>query len=151
MSSLAFDKEGRPFQFSPKLGGLGVRRFRNPGGRGTCEVVYDEDGDPLFVEPDCDVAELRTAVGNVPGLYRLDQYDEDGNEIDNAQAAYVAIDPPRNSGSADPLMIVRDLALGHADVAKTLADRNAGMMQAATENMRVTGGARSARERGEGR
>jgi hypothetical protein len=144
MSQLAFDKDGQPFQFSPRLHTLSVRRFRNPGGRGTCEVVRDEDGDPLHVPGDCVLGEFRSAVGYVAGLYRLDQHDVNGLEIPDAAAAYVAIDPPRNgllSGSADPLVVVRDLAHAHADVAKTLASTNAGMMQAATENMRVSIGA----------
>ncbi len=144
MSQLAFDKDGQPFQFSPRLHTLSVRRFRNPGGRGTCEVVRDEDGDPLHVPGDSALGEFRAAVAYVPGLYRLDQHDESGLEIADAPAAYVVIDPPRNgllSGSADPLVVVRDLAHAHADVAKTLASTNAGMMQAATENMRVSVGA----------
>ncbi len=144
MSQLAFDKDGQPFQFSPRLHTLSVRRFRNPGGRGTCEVVRDEDGDPLHVPGDSALGEFRAAVAYVPGLYRLDQHDEGGLEIPDAPAAYVVIDPPRNgllSGSADPLVVVRDLAHAHADVAKTLASTNAGMVQAATENMRVSIGA----------
>ncbi len=144
MSQLAFDKDGQPFQFSPQLHTLSVRRFRNPGGRGTCEVVRDEDGDPLHVPGDSTLGEFRAAVGYVSGLYRLDQHDEGGDEIPDAPPAYVVIDPPRNgllSGSADPLVVVRDLAHAHADVAKTLASTNAGMMQAATENMRVSIGA----------
>ncbi len=113
MSQLAFDKDGQPFQFSPRLHTLSVRRFRNPGGRGTCEVVRDEDGDPLHVPGDSALGEFRAAVAYVPGLYRLDQHDEGGLEIPDAPAAYVVIDPPRNgllSGSADPLVVVRDLA-----------------------------------------
>lgn len=144
MSQLAFDKDGQPFQFSPQLHTLSVRRFRNPGGRGTCEVVRDEDGDPLHVPGDSTLGEFRAAVGYVSGLYRLDQHDESGDEIPDVPPAYVVIDPPRNgllSGSADPLVVVRDLAHAHADVAKTLASTNAGMMQAATENMRVSIGA----------
>ncbi len=144
MSQLAFDKDGQPFPFSPRLHTLSVRRFRNPGGRGTCEVVRDEDGDPLHVDADCTLAELRGAVGHVPGVYRLDQHDEDGNALPDTPAAYAAIDPARNGllpGSADPLVVVRDLAHAHADVARTLANTNAGMMSAATENMRVSIGA----------
>lgn len=144
MSQLAFDKDGQPFQFSPRLRTLSVRRFRNPGGRGTCEVVRDDDGDPLHVPGDSTLGEFRVAVAYVPGLYRLDQHDDGGLEIPDAPAAYVVIDPPRTgllSGCADPLVVVRDLAHAHADVAKTLAGTNAGMMQAATENMRVSIGA----------
>jgi len=149
MALRPFDKEGRSFSFLPQTRLLMVRRFRNPGGRGTCEVVYDDDGDVLLVDVDATaIPELRQAVGYVAGLYRLDQCDEDGNEIDGAPAAYVSIDAPRNATSAtgtDPLSIVRDLAQTNAEVSKTFADKAAGMMEAVVECVRVVGGMPSKR------
>jgi len=144
-SSLAFDKEGRPFEFLETTHSLGVRRFRNPGGRGTCEVVFDDEGDPVHVDPASTVPEFRRAVGHVHGLYRLDQYDEEGDAITGAPAAYITIDPPRNgtpASSTDPLTIVRDIAQINGDVTKTFADKAAGMMDAVTACMRaaVVGG-----------
>ena len=140
MHPLAFDKEGRPFAFSPLTRSLLVRRFRKPGERGTCEALFDEDGEPLQVAVDTTVLEFRAVVNYVAALYRLDQLDEHGNEVDKSAPAYISIDPSRNagmSGSADPLLVVRDMAQFNAEVTKTIATSAAGMMNAATENMRV--------------
>src|SRR5262249_49115044 len=110
-----------------------VRFFRNPGGRGTCVAVLDDDSNPLYIDAEADYLELRKAVGNEPGLYRLDQCDEDGNEIDGATAAYISISSPRNaagiSDEVNPLAIVRDLASINAEVSKTMADRFAAVME----------------------
>ncbi len=78
MSSLAFDKQGKPFAWHKRTAKLRVRLFRNPSARGTCCQVLDGAGVPLFVDADIDYTEFRRAVGGVPGLYRLDQCDEDG-------------------------------------------------------------------------
>jgi hypothetical protein len=133
MSTLAFDKHGKPFTFAHITRKLLVRFFRNPGGRGTCVAVLDDDGEQLYVDVDADYLELRKAVGNAPGLYRLDQCDEDGNEIDDVPAAYVSISSPRNaagvSDDVNPLAIVRDLASINAEVSKTMADRFAAVME----------------------
>jgi len=140
MHPLAFDKDGQRFSFLPQAVALLVRRWRNPGGRGTCEQVFDEDGNPLKIPVPSTVSELRDGVAYVAGLYRLDQLGEDGEIIVGAPPAYVAIDPTRNaglSGGADPLLVVRDMAQFNADVTKTIANSAAGMMNAATENMRA--------------
>ncbi len=100
MSSLAFDKQGKPFTFHRKTKQLLVRLFRNPSARGTCCQVLDAAGQPLHIDPETDYMEFRKAVGQVPGLYRLDQCDEDGNELEDAQAAYVSIDVARNAQTA---------------------------------------------------
>ena len=47
MSELAFDKEGEPIELHEDCEVLRVRRFRNPGMRGTCETVREDDGAPL--------------------------------------------------------------------------------------------------------
>ena len=145
MSELAFDKEGNPFKFSRRTSKLRVRRFRNPGRRGTCETVLDPSGEQLYLEPEAEFIEFRTAVGNVPGLYRLDQCDEDGNPIEDAPPAYVSIASSRNAspiGDADPRdAIIRDLAQINADVSRTIAERFATVMQAAAEILRAADGA----------
>src|SRR5687768_4458338 len=99
MSSLAFDKQGKPFAFQPQTRKLLVRLFRNPAKRGTCCAVLDADGEQLYLDVDADYQDLRRSVGNVPGLYRLDQCDESGTEIAGAQAAYVSIESTRNLAS----------------------------------------------------
>jgi len=144
MSPLAFDKQGKPFAFQRRTKKLRVRLFRNPSARGTCCQVLDIDGQPLYVDPETDYAEFRKAVGQVPGLYRLDQCDEDGNELDDAQAAYVSIDVARNaqtgdggSGDVNPLVIIQQMAAIQADVMKTMAAQQAALMAATAEILRA--------------
>ncbi len=99
MSPLAFDKQGKPFAWHQRTAKLRVRLFRNPAARGTCCQVLDAAGSPLFVDAGIEYAEFRRITGNVPGLYRLDQCDEDGVDIDGAPAGYLTIEPLRNGGA----------------------------------------------------
>ena len=144
MSSLAFDKQGKPFAFQRRTKQLLVRLFRNPSARGTCCQVLDADGEPLRIDPETDYIEFRKAVGQVPGLYRLDQCDEDGNELGDAQAAYVSIDVARNAQSADggagdvsPLIIIQQMAATQAEVMKAMAAQSGALMAAAAEILRA--------------
>ena len=84
MSPLAFDKQGKPFAWHTRTAKLRVRLFRTPSSRGTCSQVLDSAGNPQFVDASIEYPEFRRVVGNVPGLYRLDQCDEDGVEIEGA-------------------------------------------------------------------
>lgn len=144
MSSLAFDKQGKPFTFHRKTKQLLVRLFRNPSARGTCCQVLDAAGQPLHIDPETDYMEFRKAVGQVPGLYRLDQCDEDGNELEDAQAAYVSIDVARNAQTADggtgdvsPLIIIQQMAATQAEVMKAMAAQHGALMAAAAEILRA--------------
>jgi hypothetical protein len=144
MSPLAFDKQGKPFTFQRRTKKLLVRLFRNPSARGTCCQVLGGDGQALYVDPETDYAEFRRAVGQVPGLYRLDQCDEDGNELDDAQPAYVSIDVARNAqhvdaggGEVNPLVIIQQMAAIQADVMKTMAAQQAALMAATAEILRA--------------
>lgn len=142
--SLAFDKQGKPFAFARRAKKLLVRLFRNPGARGTCSQVLGADGQPLYVETDTDYMEFRRAVNHVPGLYRLDQCDDDGNELEDTQAAYVSIDLPRNgvngdagNGDISPLVIIQQMAATQADVMKAMAAQQAALMAATAEILRA--------------
>jgi hypothetical protein len=144
MSPLAFDKQGKPFAFQRRTKKLLVRMFRNPSARGTCCQVLSDDGLALYIDPDTDYLEFRQAVGHVPGLYRLDQCDEDGNELDDAQPAYVSIDVARNaqradtsSGDVNPLLIIQQMAAIQADVMKTMAANQAALLAATAEILRA--------------
>jgi len=144
MSPLAFDKQGKPFTFDTRTEQLLVRVFRNPGMRGTCCQVFDPDGQPLYVDPEIDHPAFRKEVGNAPGLYRLDQCDENGNQIEGAPAAYVSIAAPRNASATDPassevspLVIIQQMAAIQADVMKTMAQQQAALMAATAEIMRA--------------
>jgi len=147
MSSLAFDKQGKPFSFQRRTKKLLVRLFRNPSARGTCCQVMNAEGQPLYVDPETDYMEFRKAVGHVPGLYRLDQCDENGVELDDAQPAYVAIDTARNAsasgaegcgaGDVNPLVIIEHLVAIQADAMKTMAAQHAAVMAATAEILRA--------------
>ena len=142
MSPLAFDKQGKPFSWHPRTRKLLVRLFRNPSARGTCCQVLDAEGEPLYVDAETDYVTFRKEVGNVPGLYRLDQCDEDGIELRDAQPAYVAIEVTRNAslvGDApvDPLVIIEQMFAIHADVMKTMAAQQANIMAASAEILRA--------------
>ena len=142
MSPLAFDKQGKPFAWHRRTRKLLVRMFRNPAARGTCCQVLDADGNPLYIDAETEYGEFRKAVGNVPGLYRLDQSDDDGVEIDEAQPAYVSIDLTRNAslagdGDVDPLVIIEHMFAIHADVMKTMAMQQASIMAASAEILRA--------------
>jgi hypothetical protein len=141
MSELAFDREGTPFRFSRRTRKLRPRRWKNAGQRGTCAAVLDPDGEPLLIDADAEYAEFRSAVGNVPGFYRLDQCDEDGTPIEEVPPAYVTIESARNvapNGDADPRdAIIRDLAQINADVTRTIAERFGNVMQACADILRA--------------
>lgn len=146
MSPLAFDKQGKPFTWHKRTAKLRVRLFRNPSARGTCCQVLDGVGAPLYVEADIDYAEFRRAVGGVPGLYRLDQCDEDGVELEDAAPAYVSIEQLRNAGASvegsiatDPsaLLIIERLVALHTDVMKTMTSQHAAILASSAEVMRA--------------
>lgn len=146
MSSLAFDKQGKPFAWHKRTTKLRVRLFRNPSARGTCCQVLDGAGAPLFVDADIDYTEFRRVVSGVPGLYRLDQCDEDGVEIGDAPPAYVSIEQLRNAGvgveaaqvgEVSPLLIIERLVALQSDVMKTMATQHAAILASSAEIMRA--------------
>ncbi len=150
-SPLAFDKQGNAFDLHRRTRQLRVRLFRNPSARGTCSHVLDADGSPLYIDADTEYPVFRQLVGNVPGLYRLDQCDDDGTEVADAPAAYITIDPPRNAqslGSANDdvsaLAVIREMATVQREMAaiqgqalKALADNHALILASAAEVMRA--------------
>lgn len=144
MSSLAFDKQAKPFTFHKRTKLLRVRLFRNPRARGTCSQVLDDDGEPLYIDVETDYPEFRQIIGNVPGLYRLDQCDDDGNEIGDEPPAYVTVDPPRNaqqydanSGDVNPLTIIREMAAIQGEALKALSAHQAQILASTAEIMRA--------------
>lgn len=157
MSPLAFDKQGKPFSWHQRTAKLRVRLFRNPAARGTCCQVLDASGSPLFVDAGIEYAEFRRITGNVPGLYRLDQCDEDCVDIEGAPAGYLTIEPLRNGGaltsfteSGSPLdvnalaIIERFLAVherifaSQADVMKQMTSQSGVMMNANSAAMHAS-------------
>jgi hypothetical protein len=146
MSELAFDANGEPIQFPADAEELRVRRFRNPGMRGACEVVHDRDGAPLYVPVDSSYVELRRMVDNAPGRYRLDPVDAARRVIANALPAYITIsEAPRNANAANQNdereCVIRELARANADMCKTMAEKFASVMEAAAGLLRAADGA----------
>lgn len=143
MHPLAFDKQGKPFSFDRRTRQLLTRLFRNPAARGTCSQVFDDAGEPLYVDADAEVLEFRSLVHHVPGLYRLDQCDDDGVPIEGAPPAYVSIEMTRNAafggggGDVNPLAIIERLVAIQADVMKTMAAQQASLLSATAEVMRA--------------
>jgi hypothetical protein len=146
MSELAFDADGEPITFPAHAEELRVRRFRNPGMRGACAVVHDQDGAPLYVPVDTGYLEFRKLVDGAPGLYRLDPCDANRGVIAESTPAYVSISqpPPRsasNDAADDRDAVIRELASANADMVRTIADRFANVMQAAADLLRAADGA----------
>ena len=146
MSELAFDANGDPITFPAEAEELRVRRFRNPGMRGACEVVHDRDGSPLYVAVDAGYVEFRKVVDGVPGRYRLDPVDASRRVIANSTPAYITITEAARSAATTTASderdsVIRELARANADMTKTIADRFASVMQAAADLLRAADGA----------
>jgi hypothetical protein len=144
MSELAFDANGEPFDLPATAAYWRVRRFRNIGARGGPEVVFGRDGSPLILPIDTDLAEFRAQTEGVPGRYRLDPLDERQRPVGGLPAAYLQIsEPPRGPASAgeEHSAVIRELARANADMAKTIADKFAAVMQSAADLLRAADGA----------
>lgn len=71
-------------------------------------MVWGRNG-PVRIDIDATMAQLRSAVNNEPGKYRLYQCDEHAKEIEGATAAHVRVVPdPTWSGSSGPLSVIDD-------------------------------------------
>lgn len=89
MSTLCYSYRGEPFVPPPAATSWRVRRLRE-GQRGQLDVVRDDAGQPVVLPIAATYEQLRAAVGQVPGRYRLDMLDEHGQVIDG-DAAYVTV------------------------------------------------------------
>jgi hypothetical protein len=99
MSELAFDEDGQHFQVPATVTRWRIRRFNNPGRPGGAQVVYGDDGRPLFLDVDTSAEEFRETVGGIPGRYRLDGIDVHGHVVDGVPPAYLMINGPTANGS----------------------------------------------------
>jgi hypothetical protein len=113
MSELAFNINGERFDLPESASYWRVRRFK-ASGRGTPEVVYADDGLPLIIPVETEIAEFRKLVHGVHGRYRLDPVNDNHKTCDEGQAAYLQLndEPPmaatvaggsRNDGGDDLL------------------------------------------------
>ena len=153
MSELAFDEDGQHFQVPESVVRWRTRRFNNPGKPGGAQVVYGDDGLPLFLEVECTAEEFREAVGNIPGRYRLDGVDVRGRSVDGVPPAYLMINGPTTASggaaynaatppSATPLeYALVEMARANSDAIKTMADKFAGICDSVANVVRAADGA----------
>jgi hypothetical protein len=100
MSQLAYDEDGQHFQVKETVRRWRIRRFNNPGKPGGAQVVYGDDGLPLFLDVEANPEEFREAVGGVPGRYRFDGVDVHGRLVDGVPPAYLMINGPTTTSGA---------------------------------------------------
>jgi len=155
---LARGVDGEPFTVPPDASSWRVRRFRNPGQRGACELVYGDDAAPLEIAIDTPIGEFREIVGNRAGRYRLDAIDFDGVNVPKVVPAYLQIEnaeaarashAPTVATPADPMLEImremmattRDLARTNAELARTVIERFPAMIDSAAALVRAADGA----------
>jgi hypothetical protein len=152
MSELAFDEDGQHFQVPATVGRWRTRRFNNPGRPGGAQVVYGEDGTPLFLDVETTAESFREAVGGVPGRYRLDGVDAQGRLVDGVPPAYLMINGSATAtastsvGAAPPMgtaleYAVVELARANRDAVTSMADRFSGVCDALANVVRAVDGA----------
>jgi hypothetical protein len=100
MSELAYDENGQHFQVSATAARWRTRRFNNPGKPGGAQVVYGDDGLPLYLDIEATSEEFRDAVGGIPARYRLDAVDANGRPVDGMPPAYLVINGPATASGA---------------------------------------------------
>ncbi|MCA9676562.1 MAG: hypothetical protein KC464_16135 [Myxococcales bacterium] len=117
-------------------------------------VTDKETGAPVVLPIDASYVEFREAVDAQPGRYRLDPLDERRKVVPSVAAAYLTLnDAPRNSnaaadGESGEVSMMREmmrwnteLSRMQLDLARGIAERFSGVMQAAAELIRAADGA----------
>lgn len=145
MSELAFTQNGDCFDVPATVTGWRVRRLKP---RGAPELVYGRDGRPLTVPIECEMEDLRAAVGTF-GKYRLDPVDDSGRVIEGVPAAYVQVvkaekpadDPSMAAPNGERDSVLREALRANTELAKAVVDRFPEMMHAAAELLRAADGA----------
>lgn len=151
MSELAFNLNGERFELPATAAYWRVRRMRDVP-RGGPEVVFGRDGLPLVIPVDTGTEEFRRIVDEVSGKYRLDPLDDCQQPVPDAAAAYVYVAKGERNNAApaqsadgprlDPRdELLREVIRTNADVAKTMADKFAGVMEAAAVLLKAADGA----------
>lgn len=144
MSELAFNANGDSFEIPAAVTGWRVRRMKP---RGAPELVYGRDGRPLTVPIECEMDDLRAAVGTL-GRYRLDPVDDNGRVIEGVPAAYVQVVKAERTADETPApvqgesdSVLREALRANTELAKAVVDRFPEMMHAAAELLRAADGA----------
>lgn len=140
-SELAYDEHGKRFAVPAHVAGWRVRRFNKPGKRGGCEIVYDnEEHTPLILDVEAGGSDFRSAVNSIPGRYRLDGVDEEGEVLRDVPPAYLVIsdakpasrgdEPPATTSSVE-WALVEAVRANSASVA-TMSSSMSSLVQAAS-------------------
>jgi hypothetical protein len=148
MSELAFNINGERFDLPESASYWRVRRFK-ASGRGTPEVVYADDGLPLIIPVETEIAEFRKLVHGVHGRYRLDPVDDNHKSCDEGQAAYLQLNDElpttatvaagsRSDGSDD---LLREIVRANFEMVKNIADKFATVMDSTATLLRAADGA----------
>lgn len=87
MSELAFNINGEAFEVPADASGWRVRKMR---AKGSPEVVYAREGQPLVLPISAEIDDLRGEV-DTTGRYRLDLVDQNNKPIEGAPSGYVQI------------------------------------------------------------
>ena len=87
MSELAFNINGEAFEVPANGSGWRVRKMR---AKGSPEVVYAREGQPLVLPISAEIDDLRSEV-DTTGRYRLDLVDQNNKPIEGAPSGYVQI------------------------------------------------------------
>lgn len=155
---LARGNDGEPFTVPADASAWRVRRFRNPGRPGACELVYGDDAAPLEIGIDTPISEFKESVGHRAGRYRLDAVDADGVVVAKLPPAYLQIDAsaeprPANTNTpttpVDPMAAMmremveayRELARENTALARAVIERFPAMVDSAAGLLRAADGA----------
>lgn len=155
MSELAFDEDGQHFEVKAPVTRWRIRRFNNPGRPGGAQVVYGDDGLPLFLDVETTPEEFRESVGGVPGRYRLDGSDAHGRIVDGVPPAYLMINGPNTaiggggygagysvpSASSATEHALVELARINGEAFKSVADKFGNICDALSHVVRAVDGA----------
>ena len=149
MSELAFNINGEAFEVPAHATGWRVRKMR---AKGSPEVVYAREGQPLVLPISAEIEELRAEV-DTTGRYRLDLVDQNNKAIEGAPSGYVQvnfeIDATSSERSTGPTTsisrtsdnVVIEAMRMNSEIAKSVVDRFPQMLEAAAMLLRAADGA----------
>jgi hypothetical protein len=106
MSELAFNINGEAFEVPANASGWRVRKMR---AKGSPEVVYAREGQPLVLPISAEIADLRNEV-DTTGRYRLDLVDQNNKPIEGAPSGYVQINFDAQSAAPETTSIAQPRA-----------------------------------------
>ncbi len=149
MSELAFNINGEAFEVPANASGWRVRKMR---AKGSPEVVYAREGQPLVLPIGAELDDLRGEV-DTTGRYRLDLVDQNNKPIEGAPSGYVQINFGVDAAASEPAgaasvslgkptdNVVIEAMRMNAEIARSVVDRFPQMIEAAATLLRAADGA----------